>query len=321
MKQLTMAECAAFLLQHDNFCIVTHRRPDGDTIGCAAALCRGLRSRGKQAVIFENAQFTPKFQPYLDGLTAAQIPADATLISVDIATAGLFPFNWPENAGEIVLAIDHHGSNTGFARATCLHPEVAACGEIIFSLLELLEIDMDKAMADAIYMAISTDTGCFRFSNTTPNTLQCAARCMQLGADTVSINKIMFMTRRFNRLQLESYLTKTAEFYHDGAVCICALPNAIRAQLALTEDDIDDISGFPRDIEGVRIGAMLREEETGKGKISLRTAPGVNASEICGKLGGGGHAAAAGAAVAGGIDGAREAILSAISAYLTEHPL
>lgn len=321
MKQLTTTECAEFLLQHDIFCIVTHRRPDGDTIGSAAALCRGLRSRGKQAVIFKNAQFTPKFQPYLDGLTAANIPENATLVSVDTATMGLFPFNWQEDADQIALAIDHHGSNTGFAHATCLQPEAAACGEIIFSLLEMLNIGIDKKMAEAIYMAISTDTGCFRYSNTSPNTLQCAAKCMQLGADTVSINKTMFMTRRFNRLQLESYLTKTAEFYHDGAVCICALPNEIRAQLALTEDDIDDISGFPRDIEGVQIGAMLREEETGKGKISLRTVLNVNASEICAKLGGGGHAAAAGAAVPGGIDGARSAILSAISAYLTEHPL
>lgn len=320
MKQLTMDETAAFFRQHDHFCIVTHRRPDGDTIGCAAGLCRGLRLLGKQAVIFENIQFTPKFRGYLDGLTAHAIPADATIVSVDIASPGLFPLNWPTDAGTVGLAIDHHGSNTGFAELTCLHPEAAACGEVILQLLELLAVPVDPATAEALYLAISTDTGCFRYSNTTANTLLCAARCKQLGADTFSVNKAMFMTRRYNRLQLESYLTQTAEFYLDGAVCVCAIPEEVCRRLALTEDDIDDISGFPREIEGVQIGVTLRQVEGGRGKISVRSAPGVDASAICAKLGGGGHAAAAGATVPGGIDGAKSAILSAISAYSMEHP-
>lgn len=318
MKQLTNRETADFLQQHDNFCIITHRRPDGDTIGCAAALCRGLRQLGKQAVVFENAQFTPKLRGYVNGLTASEIPEGATIVSVDVASAGLFPLNLPENANTVALAIDHHGSNTGFAQRVCVHPDMAACGEIILQLLELLDVNIDGAIAEAIYVAISTDTGCFRYANTTVNTLLCAARCKQLGADTFSINKALFMTRRRNRLQLESYLTQTAGFYDNGAVCVCAIPEEVRQRLDITEDDIDDISGFPREIEGVKIGVMLRQVEGNRGKISVRTAPGIDASAICARLGGGGHVAAAGATVAGSMENAKSAILNAISDYIAE---
>lgn len=310
MKQLTIEHLAAALLARDNYCIFTHRRPDGDTIGCAAALCRGLRSVGKTAAIFENAQFTPKFRPFLDGLTCPNVPQGATLVAVDVAAEDMLPYNAPQR--KIDLLIDHHGSNVGYAAQGLVRPEAAACGEVILELLEQLHATLDKVTAEAIYLAVSTDTGCFRYSNTTERTLLCAARCKQLGADTFPINKTMFMTKRLSRLKLESHLIQTAEFYCGGSVGVCSIPLQLQQELGLTEDDIDDISGFAREIEGVKIGVMLREVDNGRGKISVRTAPEIDAAAICGVLGGGGHAAAAGANVDGGVDGARQAVLRAI---------
>lgn len=313
MKQsITIPEAAGFLRSGDHYCIVTHRRPDGDTIGCAAALCGGLRQLGKRAYILENPQFTAKFRPYLDGLTADGVEDDACIVAVDIAASGLFPYGYEVLAQRTALAIDHHGSNDGYAARSYVDPDAAACGEIILEVLRELNVTPDRRIAEALYCAISTDTGCFRYSNTTANTLRAAACCKDCGADTFAINQVMFMTKRLARLKLEAYLTEMTEFYADGLVAISQLPNEMRAALGITEDDIDDISGFGREIAGVEIGIMIRDER-GDGKLSVRTSPRYDASAICRALGGGGHRAAAGATVSGGIAGAKAAVLQVLA--------
>ena len=177
MKNLTVSEAAAFLRAHDNFLILTHRRPDGDAVGCAAALCEGLRSLGKTAAVLENPQFTPKFRPYLEGLTRADVPQDACIVSVDIASEHIFAYNAAELATRVALCLDHHGRNTAYAAAGIVEPQTAACGELILRVLQALDVSLTPRMAEALYVAISTDTGCFRFNNTTANTLRCAAAC------------------------------------------------------------------------------------------------------------------------------------------------
>lgn len=312
MKALTLNEVAAWLSERDHYVILTHRRPDGDTIGSAAALCRGLRSLGKQAWILCNPQFTPKFAPFLDGLTIDAVPYNSHLLSVDIAAEGLLPLNGEGLGNRIELLVDHHGSNNGFAKMGYVDPTAAACGEIILELLGRMEVEPDPAIGEALYVAISTDTGCFRYSNTTANTLMAAATCKNWGADTFTINRVFFMTKRPARLKLDAYLTNTTVFHKDGVVAVSEIPNEIREELALTPDDIDDISGFGREIEGVEIAVMLREESDGA-KISVRTSPNYDASAICAKLGGGGHKAAAGATVPGGIQEAKEAVLRVLA--------
>ena len=313
MKQRTIPEIAAFLLQNDNYLMLTHRRPDGDTVGCAAALCGGLRALGKTAAIWENPQFTPKFRPYLDGLTTDTIPDDATLIVVDIATAGLLPYGAENYVNRFILRLDHHGRDLDFGAEGFVDSSAASCGEIILDLLEQMGAPIDKRIAEALYCAISTDTGCFRYSNVTAKTLRAAAKCKDYGADTFAINQVMFLTKRLARLKLDAYLTQTTEFYAGGKVAVSAIPESVIAEFGITEDDIDDISGFGREIEGVRIGVMLREVKEG-GKISVRAAPEYNAAAICEVLGGGGHRAAAGATVPGGIEAAKKAVLRALEA-------
>ena len=189
----------------------------------------------------------------------------------------------------------------------------AACGEIILELLELLGVPLTEKLANALYLAISTDTGCFKYSNTTAHTHEAAARLIHAGADTYPINKTFFDTKSFARLRLEAELTHSIELYAGGLVGLCTMPKSLLQELGISEDDVDSISGFARSIEGVEIGIMIREVEDGGGKISLRTSENYNASELCKALGGGGHAAAAGATVPGGIPGARHAILSLLS--------
>ncbi len=313
MKQRTIPEIAAYLLQNDNYIMLTHRRPDGDTIGCAAALCGGLRALGKRAAVWENPQFTDKFRPYLSGLTTDEIPEDAKLVVVDIATAGLLPYGTENYVNRIDLRLDHHGRDLEFGVEGFVDSSAAACGEIVLDLLEQMHAPIDRKIAEALYCAISTDTGCFRYSNVTAKTLRAAAKCKDYGADTFAVNQVMFLTKRLARLKLDAFLTQTTEFYANGKVAVSQIPEQVITDLGITEDDIDDISGFGREIEGVRIGVMLREVKEG-GKISVRTAPEYDAAAICAVLGGGGHRAAAGATVPGSLEDAKAAILRALEA-------
>lgn len=311
-KVLTNKETADFLREHDNYLILNHRRPDGDAVGSAAALCLGLRQLGKQAVIWNNPQTTERYLPYLADLETETIPDGATIVSVDMATEGLLPMNGEIFRGKTVLSIDHHISNEGYAAYTNMQHQCAACGELLLEILKDLG-PISMRMAEALYLAISTDTGCFQYSNVTPETFRGAAELKALGADTYSINKVMFGTKTIARLRMESALTESAQFYAQGLVCVTVITNEMLDRIGATEDDIDDISGFPRGIKGVQIGVMIRDLREGGAKISLRTGEDYNASAICGKLGGGGHKAAAGASVEGSVEDAREAILKAIA--------
>ena len=303
----TVQGAAQWLLQRDDFLILTHRRPDGDATGCALALCLGLRSLGKTAWIWENPQFTARYAQRLDGLTTKAVSETATVVAVDLATEGLLPMGGEDFAGKIQLCLDHHPSNTGYAEETLVQPECAACGEIIWDVLEAMGVKITKDMAEAVYIAVSTDSGCFRFANTTARTFRTAAKAVEKGAEIAPINRELFEIKSKGRLRLEARLMNAMEFYADGKVAIACLPQTWVEELEVTEDDLDSISGFPRAIDGVCVGVMIRDSEPGRAKMSVRTAGGYNASEYCAKLGGGGHAAAAGCSIPGTLeDGKRE---------------
>jgi len=309
---MTNLETIDYLRTHDNYLILNHRRPDGDAVGSAAALCRALRQMGKTASVWKNPETTERYLSYLDGLETQEVPEGATLISVDLAAETLLPLNGLDFAGRIVLSVDHHMSNTGYAEYTNVDPKCAACGELLLEILRELG-PVTKEMADALYLAVSTDTGCFQYSNVTGDTLRTAAALKDLGADTFSINKTMFGTKTIARLRLESALTNSAEFYAEGLVAVCCISQSLMDSIGATEDDAEDISGFPRSMEGVQIGVLVKELREGGAKISLRTGDAYNASEICGKLGGGGHRAAAGAQDDAGMESAKARILAAIA--------
>lgn len=311
---MTRSETASWLLAHDHFCILTHRNPDGDTIGCAVGLCRGLRSLGKTAHILTNPQFGPRYEQWYGGLLTEAPGADDTIVSVDIASEALLPDNAQPLAGKIQLAMDHHGSNTGFAHCTCVEPDLAACGELIYGILQELNVELTTDMASALYLAVSTDTGCFQYANTTAGTLRVAAALMEAGCDAYPINKEFFGTKSISRLRLESRLTESLEFFDGGRVALSYIPLSWMEELNIREEELDSISGFSRNVTGVKIGITIREQAGGKQKVSLRTASCANASAICAHLGGGGHKAAAGATVTATYEEVRTMVLDALRA-------
>ena len=312
MGILTRREAARFLAERDGFSIVTHRRPDGDTIGSAAVLCRGLRKLGKTAHILENPEITEKYAHLHSGLTKAAADAQDVLVSVDVASANMLPDAFRALEDRIGLRIDHHSSATSFTPHELVEPEAAACGEIVYGILEELGCALDMPMANALYTAISTDTGCFRYANTTSNTFAVVAKCAQVSPDLFRINQELFETNSLAKLRLQGWLAENAVFLQGGKVAICALPLAKEQELGVTEDDLENISGFPRSIAGVKIAATLRQEPDGRIKLSVRAVPGYDAAAICAKFGGGGHKGAAGASMRLSMEEAVKAIADAI---------
>ena len=313
MKKLTTADAARFLLEQDSFLILTHRRPDGDTLGSAAALCRGLRQLGKTAFVLENPEITPKYRFLLEDLVKSAPEAGDTLIAVDVAAVNMLPQSFSALADRIALRIDHHRTSESFTEQELVEPTAAACGQIIYDLLAELGVALDVPMANALYTAISTDTGCFRYANTQSHTFQVAAACAAVSPEIYNLNQLLFETNSLARLRIQGWMVENARFVADGKICICALPLSVEQELGVTEDDMENISGVPRTIEGVKIAATLRQEkDTGKVKLSVRAMPGYDAGAICAKFGGGGHRGAAGASLAMSLEDATAAVIAAM---------
>jgi len=312
---MTRNDTAKWLMQHDNFCILTHARPDGDTIGSATALCVGLRQIGKTAHILNNTQASPFLKRCLLGLTV-DAPADTdTLVSVDVASPHLFPAEHQQYLSRIALRIDHHASATAFTPMELVDASSAACGEIIYELLMDMGAEMTKEIAWRLYIAISTDTGCFRYSNTTAHTYRVAAACADTGADLYPITQELFDTTSISELKLQNWIVEHAQFLCGGQAAVCGIPATMERNVS--KEDLEGMSGFLRSIEGVRISATLREIEGGC-KVSVRAVPGLDAGAICTRFGGGGHKGAAGANLALPMDSAIKVVAAALKNALEE---
>ncbi|SMC73257.1 DHH family phosphoesterase [Papillibacter cinnamivorans] len=308
---MKFSEVADLLRGQDKVLILTHRRPDGDTLGSAAALCRMLRDLGKTAYMLKNFGTIHLFASYVEPYGAPEGFKPSFVVSVDTASLDLIQENGMGYADGIDLAIDHHPSNSRYAKKTYVDPKSASCGEVIYALArELTELTREIALP--LYLAVSTDTGCFRYGNTTAQAHRVAAELMDTGIDAYAVNKAVFSTKTFKRLKLEAMLFEGLELYDGGTVAVAVLTRDMMNRVGATEDDADDLAAFARQVEGVDVGVTIRELDPGSCKISLRSSPAVNSSKVCALLGGGGHAAAGGCTVEGTVDEAKEAILKAL---------
>ena len=289
---MTRNDAARWLLSHDNFCILTHVRPDGDTMGSASALCVGLRQLGKTAHLLHNDGASPFLDKCQLGLSKAWPEDGDTLVTVDVAAKRMLPEEWLSLQDRMELRIDHHSSAESFTANELVDSTAAACGEIIYDLLMAMGCEMTKEIAWRLYIAISTDTGCFRYANTTANTYRVAAACAETGAELYPITQELFDTTSVSRLKLQSWMVDHTVFLCDGRAAVCGIPAELEE--TVTKEDLEGVSGFLRSIEGVKISATIRQTETGS-KMSVRAVPGFDAAAVCKKFGGGGHKGAAGA--------------------------
>ena len=311
MSTLTVSQAAEKLRALDNVLILTHVRPDGDTVGCAAALCAGLRALGKTAYLLPNSELTDTTAPYFAPYTAPAGFMPDAVVSTDIATVGLFPENARPYAERVDLAIDHHPSFEFFGRDNIVRPDAGACGELVYDILSQL-CPVTAEMALPLYVAGSTDTGCFAYANTTAYTHAVAAALLRTGIDYQTVNKVFFRTKSRKRMQLEAAILNGCEFYDHDRVAVLSVPMTLMERLQATETDAEDLSALGPQIEGVDCAITMRELRPDVWKMSLRTGKRVNATEVCRLLGGGGHAAAAGCTVEAPWAEAKRRILEAV---------
>ncbi len=283
----------------DRVFVACHRSPDGDATGSAFALAYALRKMGKKAKVFCPDPFGEKFSYLTQEEKDLSDFEPKKIVTVDVAAPEMLcqaPF-----ADRIDLALDHHRINTVSAKLKFVDPQAASCGEIITDLIRLLKVPFDSYLARALYTAVVTDTGCFRYSNTTQKTFLAAAHLashLEHG-DLYWINKLMFETKPYNQVRLEAYAAEHVAFAKEGRVAYLAVTRSKQEEMGASYQDLDSLVNVIRQIRGVQVCIIAKEREEGTFKVSVRSEDGFDASSFCAHFGGGGHFAAAGCTLLG----------------------
>lgn len=297
--RIEFSQAVSEIRNADNILILTHINPDGDTLGSGFALLRALKKMGKRAKLLNGDKINSKYD-YLSADIEEDDFKEEFVISVDVAERKLLGDRLNEKYGDRVnLSIDHHESSRRFAQKTYCEPESASCCEIIYLIIKALGVEMDNGIADCIYTGCSTDTGCFKYSNVTVRTHLIAAELIAAGADHSRINVRMFDTKSMNNIMLETMCLSSLEFFSEGKIAVISVTQEMFRKSGTDKSALDPIKPITRQIDGVKAGVTLREEEDGVISISVRTDEDVDASAICSNFGGGGHIRAAGCEISG----------------------
>ncbi len=316
-KQLTLRQCARYLKKHNNYIILTHASPDGDTLGSAYALYYGLNEIGKRASVV-CPDIIPQKYNYFARITDHVTREGATVIAVDVADKRLLG-SLQEEFGDIInLNIDHHISNTMFAENLYLDAKAAATTEIVFELLTLMRVNINDITAKALYTGLVTDTGSFKYATVTAKTHLIAAMLYDYNINASEINRLMFDTKPKKLLELERQVLKTAEFHFDDKCMLLTVTAEMQEKTGCSGTELEGIAIISRSVEGVKAGVTIKQTGDEEFKISLRTYEPLDASAICKKLGGGGHKGAAGATVNGSLADAKAKILKAVKECMEE---
>lgn len=281
------------LKNNDDFAILTHQNPDGDAFGSAFALCLILKKLGKRAKILNFTGFPERYSFLYTDFSQFDFE-EKTIIAVDLADDSLLGDLRERYADKCLLNIDHHASNVGFAENTLLNSKAAAAGEIIYDVAENLGVSVDAEIAKRLYTAIATDTGCFKFSNTTSRTHEIVSQLLKYDFDFANINREMFDIKSIGKIKLEAAIYENTEYFFGGKCAVAYISRNLLSSLGVDETELDTTMNLPLQTLGVVVGVTVKEREDGKLKASMRSAGEFCVSDICASFGGGGHKNAAG---------------------------
>jgi len=318
---------AAALRPGQRVCITTHVNPDGDGLGSEVGLVHLLRAQGIDAVITNPSLTPPRFSFLFDDLPGIDRTPEAVkelrradlIIVLDIADLtrlGML-IETVRDRGVPVACVDHHVS-TGVLPPgpRYLDPDAAATGELIFELAKGNDWLVTQAAARALYVAILTDTGGFRFSNTRPRTLRVAADLLETGVDAERIYLEVYARAPEGRPRLFAEALQTLVVEHEYGLAWVTVPPGAIERLGVSSDDLDGVVEFPRSIEGVRMALLFREIAQGRVKVSLRSVGDVDVAAFAKPYGGGGHTKAAGLSLTGSLAEVQAKVLKAAREYL-----
>jgi len=289
----------------DNIAILPHVAADGDAIGSCLALASVLSDMGKKVSVLMEEKI-PQLYEFLPAIELSSV-YNGESIGYDLAVA--LDCGDIERLGSrrevfekapVTVNIDHHTTNTGFAQYDHVDISASATGEIVFELLEHMDAKPGKAASTCLYTAIASDTGGFRYSNTTSRSLITCSRLIKEGADAAYISKKIFETTTLSKVKLTGEAINSLELYENGKIAVMTLTMQAMKRAGASDDDSEGIINTARDIVGVETAALIKEKENGDIKVSLRSNDYVDVSEIARKYSGGGHKRAAGFTVRGG---------------------
>jgi bifunctional oligoribonuclease and PAP phosphatase NrnA len=295
---------AEAIRSHDRFLVTTHENPDGDALGSILAMRLALEQLGKDGFLYLSG-IIPLPREYafmsLDGVSRTA-PEDATervVLALDCANERrIGPDPALLEAAPLVIDVDHHHDNSRFGDVNLVVPDASSTGEILYDLFRELGIEMTPEIAEALYIAVVTDTGRFQYTNTTPKALRMAAELVEAGANVHQVFQDVYENVAFAKIKLLARALERARVYEGGRLIVADLARNDFAAAGAEEPFAEGIIDYLRAVEGAEIVALIREPPTQNGptrRVSLRTrAEGIDVSAIARKSGGGGHRQAAG---------------------------
>lgn len=324
-KELSFEELCEKLCQNKKTLIIFHSRPDADAVGSAFALRELLEAMGMQAICACSDEVPKRLEFMIEDVQGSvlldmdMLGDHERVISVDSASPQQLGPLFERLHRDIDVMIDHHGSGTVYAD-NYVRPEASATAEIIFDIAKWLVANekipyISDRVYGCIYTAISSDTGCFKYSNVTPETHRYAAELVEAGVDTADINHRLFDSKTKKQILAEGEAARRLSVYGGGKIASVLFPYSSKFSLGLSDENLETIIDIPRSLEGVEVAISVRQPEDKKFfRVSMRSNGDFDVSAVCQRFGGGGHKKAAGCSLeADGIEQAEKKILSVIN--------
>lgn len=327
---------AKALLAFDNIAILTHGNPDGDTVGTGIALLRVLQKLGKTAYLCcadalpEHLAFLMRYAPAdacFFGTFSERGPDGVPehVVSVDVASGELLGAPLAAYASRIELALDHHEVNTLRCENLLREKNASSAGEVLYDVILALERRcgaplIDRGTASALYAAIASDSGSFKYSSTSGKTLRAAGALIDAGAENAEISRRLFDIKSLEQCKAEALCVENAAFFLDGKLAFSYMTGAQCRERQIPETCFDTCSQLLRMIKGVEVGVFAKEKTASDGtlqyRLSFRSNEYADVSQICAAFGGGGHKRAAGCTVSGRLDEVQKKIAAALAPVL-----
>jgi phosphoesterase RecJ-like protein len=311
-------DVAALLSSGKRFLLTGHRNPDGDSIGSALALALALEAQGKEARVVMRDGWSSAYDgmPGLSSVgVAASLPSDwpggwDALVVMECPSADRT--GWPNLFAGTVVNVDHHPGNDRYGAVNLVDLPAAATGEIVADLLDLLRWPLTPDVATNLWVSLVSDTGSFRYGNTTPKALALGARLVAAGARPADVNEFLYEAQPLATLRLEALVLETLELHGGGRVATVELPKRFLAESGASAEESEGLVNRARGLRGVRAAALLREGEDGEVRCSLRSKGDIDVRAVAARHGGGGHRNASGCRVSGSIAQVKPHIVAAL---------
>ncbi len=295
--------------------ILMHRRPDGDAVGSATALGEALCMLGKKVTLHCSDPIGDKYCHLLTDGTPMGDTVEGLVVCVDLATPEMAE-TFSEAASAADIVIDHHASNKGYGALCLVRPEAASCTEVLYDIITELGV-FSPAIALSLYVGLATDSGCFKYENTTAHTHLVAAKVMQEGGLSVGeINRKLFIEMTPAEFAIRAMAQENITSFADGKVQIMFLTREMMQKAGAGDSEMESLPSLPMQIAGTVVSACVKENADEKYKVSMRSDGSVDVSALCALFGGGGHKAAAGCTLSGTPEAVlqqlKDAMLSAV---------